>query len=56
MIDKAIEEIRGRRRELIKTRYGGSAARLFESAIRWQAEHPGKTVSLRKKSSRRAVA
>ena len=49
MKDDAVEEIRARRRKLIKEQYGGSISRLIDEAIQWQAKHPDKVVDLRKR-------
>ena len=47
MIDHAVEEIRKRRREILKDDCDGSIERLVEDARRWNREHPEKVVSLR---------
>ena len=56
MTDKIIEEIRSRRRQLMRTRYGGSIDKLVEAGIEWQRKHPGRAVSLRSNPRARAVA
>ena len=56
MIDQAVEEIRKRRRELLRKRCGGSIDRLLESCRQWQRENPGRTVSLKRRHHTRAVA
>jgi len=38
--DEAIEEMRERRRKLMKEKYDNSPDRLFEEADKWQKEHP----------------
>jgi hypothetical protein len=40
--DEAIEQIRERRRRLIKERYGGSIDRYFDEAMEWQKKNPGR--------------
>lgn len=42
-----VEEIRERRRELIRDRYQGSVDALIDEAIRWQKAHPKRTASRR---------
>ena len=42
--DEAIEEIRERRRRLIKEQYGGSIDRFFDDADEWQKKHPERVV------------
>jgi hypothetical protein len=42
--DEAIEEIRERRRHLIKELYGGSIDRFFDDAEDWQKKHPERIV------------
>jgi hypothetical protein len=42
--DEAIEEIRERRRRLIKEQYGGSIDRFLDDAEKWQKEHPEQVV------------
>lgn len=54
MIDKAVEEVRRRRRQLLKERYGGSVGNLIKEAQRWQRKHPDQVVDLRKASLARA--
>jgi len=49
MKDNAVEEIRERRRKLIKEKYAGSISRLIDEAIRWQKQHPDRVVDLRKR-------
>jgi len=38
--DEAIEEIRERRRDLLKKQYGGSIDRFMDDAEEWQKNHP----------------
>ena len=38
--DEAIEEIRERRRQMIKDQYGGLIDRFFDEAEIWQKKHP----------------
>jgi hypothetical protein len=42
--DEAIEEIRERRRRLIKEQYGGSIDRFLDDAEEWQKKHPEQVV------------
>ena len=42
--DKAIEEMRKRRRKLLKEKYDGSLERLFNDAEQWQMQHPERIV------------
>ena len=49
MIDHEVEEIRKRRRRILRDDYGGSIERLVEAARRWGREHPEKVVDLKKK-------
>ncbi len=58
MKDHAVEEIRARRRKLLKDKYDGSIARMIEDGMQWQAKHPDRVVDLRKRrrSSKSAAA
>ena len=56
MSDKAVEEIRERRRRLWQSRYGGSVHRFVQAMDSWQKAHPRRVVNLRQQSKRRAVA
>jgi hypothetical protein len=56
MTDRVIEEIRERRRNLIKTRYGGSVDRVVASSCEWQKMHPRKVANLRRITAARAIA
>jgi len=49
MIDHEVEEIRKRRRRILRDDYGGSIERFVEDAGRWGREHPEKVVDLKKK-------
>ena len=40
MKDSAVEEVRARRRRLLKERYGGSVDRMIQTAIERQRLHP----------------
>jgi hypothetical protein len=42
--DEAIEEIRERRRRLLKELYGGSIDRFLDDAEEWQKKHPERIV------------
>ena len=42
--DEAIEEMRERRRKLMKEKYGNSPERLFDDADKWQKNHPERVV------------
>ena len=42
--DDAIEEMRERRRKLLKEKYDGSLERLFNDADQWQKKHPERVV------------
>ncbi|MFO7871154.1 MAG: hypothetical protein R6V03_06945 [Kiritimatiellia bacterium] len=55
MKDPAVEEIRERRRKLIKERYHGSVERFIDEAMAWAKDHPDRVVDLRKKKRARAV-
>ena len=56
MSDKAVEEIRERRRLLWQSRYGGSIHRFVKETEAWQKAHPRRVVNLRKRMKSRAVA
>ena len=55
MIDREVEEIRKRRRRILRSDYGGSIERFVEDARRWSREHPEKVVDLRKRRPARAT-
>ena len=55
-MDREVEEIRRRRRQIIREEYGGSVHALVEDAIAWQKKHPDKVKRLRAAGSRSAVA
>jgi hypothetical protein len=42
--DDAIEEMRERRRKLLKEKYDGSLECLFNDAEQWQKQHPERIV------------
>ena len=48
MIDHEVEEIRKRRRRILRDDYGGSIERFVEDARRWGREHPEQVVDLKK--------
>ena len=56
MTDKVIEEIRRRRRALIRTQYGGSIDRMVAASMKWQHKHPSRVVLSRTHRKIRAVA
>lgn len=53
-MDHEVEEIRKRRRRLLREEYGGSVHALIEGAVAWQERHPERVKRLRK-GTRRAV-
>jgi len=55
MHDKIIDEIRQRRRDLLKERYGGSVERWID-ACRSSSRKGPKAIDLRSKRMRRAIA
>lgn len=55
MIDREVEEIRKRRRRILRTAYGGSIDRFVQDARRWGREHPDKVVDLSKRRPARAT-
>lgn len=56
MTDRAIEEIRSRRRKVIADNYDGSIQKMTESIIARQKEHPKHIVNLHDKRSMKNVA
>ena len=56
MKDIAVEEVRARRRRLLKERYGGSVDRLVQAAMESQRLHPLRVINMRRRASARAVA
>jgi hypothetical protein len=46
--DPIIEEIRERRRKLFQDKYHGSIDELVAAGIKWEKQHPGRVVDLRK--------
>lgn len=55
MYDKVIEEIRQRRRDLLKERYGGSIEQWIQACSKPAPKGP-KTIDLRAKRLHRAIA
>ena len=49
MIDREVEEIRKRRRRILRDDCGGSIERFVEDAREWGREHPDKVVDLKKR-------
>jgi len=49
MKDKAIEEIRSRRRRLIREKYDGSVVKFVHGAIEWEHQHPERVIRIRRK-------
>lgn len=56
MIDREVEEIRERRRRILRDDCGGSIERFVEDATQWSREHPEKVVDLKKRRPGRATA
>ena len=54
MIDREVEEIRKRRRRILRDECGGSIERFVEDARRWGRQHPDKVVDLKKRPPTRA--
>jgi hypothetical protein len=44
--DQAVEQIRERRRRILRERYAGSIDRWMDGAQKWQREHPDRVVTL----------
>ncbi len=44
MKDKVVEEIRSRRRELIRVKYQGSVDKFVRGAIEWEHQHPDRVI------------
>jgi len=55
MIDHEVEEIRKRRRRILREDYGGSIEEFVKDASRWGREHPDKVISLKKKRPARTT-
>ncbi len=55
-MDREVEEIRSRRRKLLRDEYGGSVHRFVEDALAWQEKHPERVKRLRKTRRRSVVA
>jgi hypothetical protein len=56
MRDLAVEEVRARRRRLLKERYGGSVDRMIQAAIENQRLRSHRVVNLRQRAPAKAVA
>ena len=56
MIDREVEEIRKRRRRILRDDYGGSIERFVEDARDWGQKHPEKVVNLKRKRPTKAPA
>ncbi len=56
MQEDAVEQIRERRRQLIRERYRGSVEALIDEAIRWEKAHPRRTLDLRNRQLSRETA
>ena len=56
MKDIAVDDVRERRRRLVKEAYGGSMDGFVDEAIRWSKEHPTRTVDLAKSRHHEMVA
>ena len=56
MTDRAIDEIRKRRRQVLAENYQGSIDKMTDSIIVWQKEHPRQIVNLHGKKTVRKVA
>lgn len=46
MYNKAVEEIRERRRRLLKENYNDSINKFIDEAIKWEKKHPEKIINL----------
>lgn len=51
MKDRIVEEIRSRRRKLIREKYDGSAMKLVREAIEWERQHPDRVIHARRKQA-----
>ena len=47
MNEDPIEEIRARRRKLLREKYDGSVGKLIQEGMRWEKVHAKRTVALR---------
>jgi len=56
MKDIAVEELRARRRRLLKERYNGSVDRMIQAAMESQRQHPLHVINLKKRRAVRVVA
>lgn len=50
--DPTVEEVRERRRKLLKEKYQNSIGKLVSEGSKWEREHPHKTVDLRKRKQK----
>jgi hypothetical protein len=50
-----VEEIRERRRRLIRDKYHGSVEALIDEAMRWEKAHPRRTVTRRRRTLAESV-
>ena len=51
MKDTIVEEIRSRRRNLIREKYHGSVEQLIRGAIEWERQHPDRVIHARRKQA-----
>jgi hypothetical protein len=51
MKDRIVEEIRSRRRKLMREKYHGSAEKLVHEAIEWARQHPERVIHARRKQA-----
>ena len=51
MKDRIVEEIRSRRRRLMREKYHGSAEKLVREAIEWERQHPDRVIHARRKQA-----
>jgi hypothetical protein len=56
MHDKEVEEVRSRRKELLKREFDGSMEKFGEAARAWEREHPERVVDVRGLRSLRKTA
>ncbi|MFT7489624.1 MAG: hypothetical protein ACI9OU_002028 [Candidatus Promineifilaceae bacterium] len=55
-MDREIEEIRNRRKQMFRDAYGGSVHALVEDAIEWQKKHPTRVKRAPKAARRSTVS
>lgn len=55
MKDQAVEEVRERRRRLIKDQYHGSIHAFVSEIVRWGTAHPDKVENLRQRRKQEAA-